>query len=118
MATRSGEGRGEEGVVRGGCGEGSWVRVVVGAAVTRGGASGESLAAPEHAAVTMTMKIGTNRDETTRVRLWTSITYLKLYHSLARQRGPDLMRIHWVLRPSQSVSVQEVETEEIPRPPA
>ena len=84
MATGSGDGRGEE----------VGARVVVGAAVTGGGASGESLAASEHAAVTMIRKIGTNRDETTRVRLGISITYPRLYHSFARQRGPDLARLY------------------------
>ena len=59
MATGSGDGRGEE----------VGARVVVGAAVTGGGASGESLAASEHAAATMIRKIGTNRDATTRARL-------------------------------------------------
>ena len=71
MATGSGDGRGEE----------VGARVVVGAAVTGGGASGESLAVPEHAAATKIRKIGTNRDETTRVRLGISITYPRLYHS-------------------------------------
>ena len=80
-ATGSGDGRGEEVGVRVGCGDGSGARVVVGAAVTREGASGESLAASEHAAATMIRKIGTNRDETTRVRLGISITYPRLYHS-------------------------------------
>ena len=94
MATGSGDGRGEEGGVRGDCGDGSGARVVVGAAVTGGGASGESLAASEHAAATMIRKIGTNRDETTRVRLGISITYPRLYHSFARQRGPDLARLY------------------------
>ena len=84
MAAGSGDGRGEE----------VGARVVVGAAVTGGGASGESLAPPEHATVTMIRKIGTNRDETTRVRLGISITYSRLYHSFARQRGPDLARLY------------------------
>ena len=84
MATGSGDGQGEE----------VGARVVVGAAVTGGGASGESLAASEHAAATMIRKIGTNRDETTRVRLGISITYPRLYHSFARQRGPDLARLY------------------------
>ncbi len=75
MASGSGDGRDE----------GGGARVAVGAAVTRGGASGESLAAPEHAAVTMIRKIGTHRDETTSASLGISITCLKPYHSFARQ---------------------------------
>ena len=83
MAIGSGDGRGEVGVAT----------AVVGAAVTRGVASGESLAAPKHAAVTKIRKIATHKDETTSASLGISITYLKPYHSLARQGGPDLMRI-------------------------
>ena len=94
MATGSGDGGGEEAGVRVGCGDGVGTRVAVGAAVATGGASGDSPAAPEHAAVTMTRKIGTTRDKTTRARLGVSMTCLKLYHSFARQGCPDLMRIH------------------------
>ena len=78
MATGSGDGRDEEG----------GARVAVGAAVTRGVASSDSLVAPEHAAVTMIRKIGTHRDERTRANLGISIIYLRLYHSFARQGIP------------------------------
>ena len=81
VATGSGDGGGEEAGVRVGCGDGVGTRVAVGAAVARGGASGDSPAAPEHAAVTMIRRVGTTRDETTRARLGVSMTCLKLYHS-------------------------------------
>ena len=78
MATGSGDGRDEEG----------GARVGVGAAVTRGCASDESLVASEHAAVTMIRKTGTNRDETTSASLGISITCLVPYHSFTRQGVP------------------------------
>ncbi len=59
------------------------------AAVTRGVASGESLAAPEHAAVTMIRKIATHKDERTRASLGISITYPRPYHSFAAKGVPS-----------------------------
>ena len=81
MATGSGDGGGEEAGVRVGCGDGVGARVAVGAAVATGGASGDSLAPPEHAAITMIRRTGATRDETTRARLGISITCVRLYHS-------------------------------------
>ena len=95
----SGDGRGKVVGVRDGLGDGVGAGVEVGAAVAGGGDTGESLPAPEHAAVAMMSKTGANRGETTRTRLETRITYSKLYHSVARPRCSNLMCIHRVLRP-------------------
>ena len=81
MASRSGDGQGEAG----GAG------LVISVSDTGEGVPGESLAAPEHAAVRM---IDVKRADTARIKTKMSITSLKLYQSFRRQRGPYVMLIH------------------------
>ena len=88
MATASGDVTGEEGSVRERRGDGVEAGVAAAAAVAVAGTSGESLPVPEHAAAALMSTISANRGETTRTRLETSITYLKLYHSPARLTLP------------------------------
>ena len=61
-----------------GCGDGCRVGVDVGTTVAVGVASGVSVAASEHAIVTMIRKTDTHRCEAIRARLWILITCQRL----------------------------------------
>ena len=82
-----------------GIGEAGEASLVMGVPCNGEGVSGESLAAPEQAAVRM---IDAERTDTARIKTRMSITWLKLCHGFRRKRHPDLMLIHWLMRPSQS----------------